>query len=90
VNLDLRPSRRDVEALLRGTSLPTTSRRIIIDAIEAGGLLHGTDRQQGIGFDPCVPLPSTVIDRILSEFDEHSKNQVTSVLSQVGAVAPSK
>jgi hypothetical protein len=59
----------------------------VIDALESGGLLYGTEPQPGVVFDASGRLPNTQFDRALSDFDEPTRKQVISVLSQVGALA---
>jgi hypothetical protein len=85
--LDLRPSQPDIDALL--SALPVRTRRAIIDALESGGLLSGSEPQPGVVFDAYGRLPNTQLDRALSDFDEPTRKQVTSVLSQVRALAQS-
>jgi DNA-binding transcriptional ArsR family regulator len=79
--LDLRPSRLDIDALL--SALPARTRRAIIDALEAGGLLYGTEPQPGMASDAYGRFPHRQLDRIFSDFDEPTLKQVTSALSQV-------
>jgi hypothetical protein len=74
-----------IDALL--SALPVRTRRAVIDALESGGLLYGTEPQPGVVFDASGRLPNTQFDRALSDFDEPTRKQVTSVLSQVGALA---
>ena len=83
--LDLRPSRFDIDALL--SALPIRTRRAIIDALESGGLLSGSEEQPGVVSDAYGRLPHKQFDRVLSDFDEPTRKQVTSALSQVGALA---
>ena len=83
--LDLRPSRLDIDALL--STLPVGTRRAITDALEAGGLLSSSEEKPSVVSDASGRLPNTPLDRALSDFDEPTRKQVTSILSQVGALA---
>ena len=83
--LDLRPSRLDIDALL--STLPVGTRRAITDALEAGSLLSSSEEQLSVVSDASGRLPNTQLDRALSDFDEPTRKQVTSILSQVGALA---
>ena len=83
--LDLRPSRLDIGALL--SALPARTRLTVIDALEVGGLLSGSEAQPGIVSDASGRISNRQLDRALSDFDEPTRKQVTSVLSQVGALA---
>jgi hypothetical protein len=83
---DLRPSRLDIDALLSSTSVPVEIRRAVVDALEDGGLLRGSEPPPGAWLDAYGRLPKTQFDQILSGYDEPTRKQVTSVLSQVGAL----
>jgi hypothetical protein len=83
--LDLRPSRLDIGALL--SALPVRARLTVIGALEAGGLLSGCEAKPGIVSDASGRISNRQLDRVLSDFDEPTRKQVTSVLSQVGALA---
>ena len=83
--LDLRPSRLDIDALL--SALPARTRLTVIDALEVGGLLSGSEAQRGIVSDASGRISNRHLDRALSDFDEPTRKQVTSILSQVGALA---
>jgi hypothetical protein len=71
--LDLRPSRLDIDALL--SALPVRTRRAITDALEAGGLLSGSEEQPGVVSDASGRLFNTQLDRALSDFDEPTRNK---------------
>ena len=47
-SIDLRPSRLDIDALLKGTSLHTAIRRAVIDALEERALLFGSEAPSDI------------------------------------------
>jgi hypothetical protein len=55
------------------SALAVRTRLTVIDALQAGGLLSRISNRQ--------------LDRVLSDFDEPTRKQVISVLSQVGALA---
>jgi hypothetical protein len=83
---DFRPSRLDIDALLSSTSVPVEIRRAVVDALKDGGLLRGSEPPPGAGLDTYGRLPKPQFDQILSGYDEPTRKQVTSVLSQVGAL----
>jgi hypothetical protein len=82
---DLRPSRLDIGALLKGTSLDVTTRRAVIDALEGRALLFGSETS--IPPDVNGRLSASDLDVALAKFDEQTRTIVKSVLSQVGALA---
>jgi hypothetical protein len=81
---DLRPSRRDIEALLNGTSL--AARRAIVDAFETRGLLFGSEASSSIQLAANYRLSTHDLDIALARFDEQIRITVMSVLN-VGFVA---
>ena len=82
---DLRPSRLDIGALLKGTSLDVTTRRAVVDALEGRALLFG--REASIPPNANGRLSTSELDVALAEFDEQTRTIVKSVLSPVGALA---
>ena len=46
--IDLRPSRLDIDALLRSTPLDATVRRAVVDALEERALLFGSEAPSDI------------------------------------------
>ena len=83
---DLRPSRLDIDALLKGTSLDVATRRTVADALEGRALLFGGEASSSIP-DANGRLSASDLDVALAEFDEQTRTIVKSVLSQVGALA---
>jgi len=80
--IDLRPSRLDIDALLRGSSLDETIRRTVVDALDSRSLLFGGNVLSING-----RLPTAAVDIALAEFDDQTRATVKSVLFQVGALA---
>ena len=84
--IDLRPSRLDIDALLRGTSLDAAVRRAIVAALDSRSLLFGSEASSGSPLDANGRLSTRDIDIALAEFDEQTRTTVKSVLLQVGGV----
>ena len=83
-SIDLRPSRLDIDALLRGTSLDTTVRRAVVAALDSLSLLFGSEASSESSLDANGRLSTSDIDIALAEFDEQIRTTVKSVLLQVG------
>ena len=86
-SIDLRPSRLDIEALLKGSSLHATIRRAVVDALEERALLFGGEASPKSPPDTYGRLSTIDLDIALAEFDEQIRTTVKSVLLQVGALA---
>ena len=84
--IDLRPSRLDIDALLRGTSLDAAVRRAIVAALDSRSLLFGSEASSESSLDANGRLSTSDIDIALAEFDEQTRTTVKSVLLQVGGV----
>jgi hypothetical protein len=84
--IDLRPSRLDIDALLRGTSLDAIVRRAVVAALDSRSLLFGSEASSESSLDANGRLSNSDIDIALAEFDEQTRRTVKSVLSQVGGV----
>jgi hypothetical protein len=85
--IDLRPSRLDIDALLRSTPLDATVRRAVVDALEDRSLLFGSEVSTGSPPDANGRLLTSDLDIALGEFDDRIRTAVKSVLFQVGALA---
>ena len=85
-SIDLRPSRLDIDALLRGTSLDAAVRRAIVAALDSRSLLFGSEASSESPLDANGRLSTSDIDIALAEFDEQTRTTVKSVLLQVGGV----
>jgi hypothetical protein len=85
--IDLRPSRLDIDALLRSTPLDATVRRAVVDALEDRSLLFGSEVSSGSSPDANGRLLTSDLDIALGEFDDRIRTAVKSVLFQVGALA---
>ena len=85
--IDLRPSRLDIDALLRSTPLDATVRRAVVDALEDRSLLFGSEVSSRSPPDGNGRLLTSDLDIALAEFDDHIRTAVKSVLFQVGALA---
>ena len=85
--IDLRPSRLDIDALLRGSSLDETIRRTVVDALDSRSLLFGGNVLSMNPPDAKGRLATTDVDIALAEFDDQTRATVKSVLFQVGALA---
>ena len=86
-SIDLRPSRLDIDALLKGTSLHTAIRRAVIDALEERALLFGGETPLNIPRDANGRLSTGDLDLALAKFEEKTRTTVKAVLLQVGALA---
>ena len=86
-SIDLQPSRLDIEALLKGSSLPATIRRAVVDALEERALLFGGEASPKSPPDTYGRLSTIDLDIALAEFDEQTRTTVKVVLLQVGALA---
>jgi hypothetical protein len=86
-SIDLRPSRLDIEALLKGSSLHATIRRALVDALERRALLFGSEAPSDIPPDAHGRLSTGELDLALANFDEQTRTTVKAVLLQVGALA---
>jgi hypothetical protein len=86
-SIDLRPSRFDIEALLKGSSLHATIRRAVVDALEERALLFGSEAPSDFPPDANGRLSTGDLDLALANFDEQTRTTVKSVLLQVGALA---
>ena len=86
-SIDLRPSRLDIEALLKGSSLHATIRRAVVDALEERSLFFGGEASSKSPPDAYGRLSTSDLDIALAEFDEQIRTTVKSVLLQVGALA---
>jgi hypothetical protein len=85
-SIDLRPSRLDIDALLKSTSLDVTMRRAVVDAFEGRFLLFGGEASSKSPPDAYGRLSTSDLDIALGEFDERIRTIVKSVLLQVGAL----
>ena len=85
--IDLRPSRLDIEALLKGSSLHASIRRAVVDALEERALLFGSEAPSDIPPDANGRLSTGDLDLALAKFDEQTQTTVKAVLSQVGALS---
>jgi hypothetical protein len=85
--IDLRPSRLDIDALLRSTSLDATMRRAVVDALETRSMLFGSEVSSRSPLDAYGRLSTSDFDIALAEFDDHIRTAIKSVLFQVGALA---
>ena len=85
---DNRPTRLDVDALLLGSAALTAKvRRDVVDALEGAGLLNGSKGHAPT--DAFGRLSITEVDRAIARFEESIRVEVKSILSAVGALAPS-
>jgi hypothetical protein len=85
-SVDLRPSRLDIDALLKSTLLDATMRRAVIDALEGRSILFGGEASSKSRPDAYGRLSTNDLDIALSGFDERIRTTVKSVLSRVGAL----
>jgi hypothetical protein len=85
--VDLRPSRLDIDALLRGTLLDAAMRRAVVDALETRSLLFGSEVCSESQLDAYGRLSTGDLNIALAEFDDHIRAAIKSVLLQVGALA---
>jgi hypothetical protein len=85
-SIDLRPSRLDIDALLKSTSLDAIMRRAVIDALEGRSILFGGEASSKSPPDAYGRLSASELDIALSEFDERIRTIVKSVFLQVGAL----
>ena len=79
--IDLRPSRLDIEALLKGSSLHASTRRAVVDALEERALLFGSEAPSDIPPDANGRLSTGDLDLALARFDEQTQTTVKAVLS---------
>jgi hypothetical protein len=86
-SIDLRPSRLDIEALLKGTSLHAAMRRAVVDALEERALLFGSEAPPDMPPDANGRLSTGDLDLALAKFDEQTRTTVKAVLLRVGALA---
>jgi hypothetical protein len=84
-SIDLRPSRLDIEALLKSTSLHPAMCRALVDALEERALLCGSEAPSDIPLDAKGRLSTGDLDLALAKFDEQTRTTVKAVLLQVGA-----
>jgi hypothetical protein len=82
-SIDLRPSRLDIDALLKSTSLDAIMRR---DALEGRSILFGGEASSKSPPDAYGRLSASELDISLGEFDERIRTIVKSVFLQAGAL----
>jgi hypothetical protein len=82
--IDLRPSRLDVDTILKGGLLDAATRRAVVDALENRCLLFATEVKGPIDADGR--LSANDLDVALGEFDEQIRTTVKSALLQLNAL----
>jgi hypothetical protein len=86
-NLDLRPWRSQIEALLIGIAANSGVRLAMLEAFEEHGLLAYTDLEPEMAVDELGRLRRTQVNKALETFDENLRSQVISTFEKVNAVA---
>jgi hypothetical protein len=87
LELDLRPSRLDIEALLLGSSLSASKREAVIEAFAQHALLYGGEYRLDRAANLSGRISRANIKEALAVFDEYTRTSVLSILEQVGALA---
>jgi hypothetical protein len=82
--MDPRPSRLDVDTILKGGLLDAATRRAVVDALENRCLLLGTEVKSPI--DAYGRLSANDLDMALAEFDDQIRTTVKSALLQLNAL----
>jgi hypothetical protein len=82
---DLRPSRSQVEALLRGVTRERATLHALLDAFEAHGLLWGTPGGSPIDCDGRYHRSDMI--NALNSFSPTLREEVIAIFDKVGAVA---
>jgi hypothetical protein len=85
--IDLRPSRLDIEALLRSTPLDATVRRAVVDALEDQSLLFGSEVSSRSPPDANGRLLTSDLGHRPGGIRDRIRTAVKFVLFQVGALA---
>ena len=85
-NIDLRPWRSQIEALLLGIVVDREMRLAMLEAFEEHGLLAYTDLKPEIAVDSVGRLRRTRLDKALETFDESLRRSVISIFEKVHAI----